>query len=223
MNAARKFDAKKGCRFSTYATWWINQAIQRGIADTSRNIRVPVAVHANILKVKKAMTEYATTHDGDLPSIEKLTEMTGLTEEKIYNAKINMTTTVSLSTPLSKEKEDDTIGDMIESPENAIESKITEMFNNDLLNRVFNSGFLSEREIQILKYRNGFYGKVYTLEEISKIYKVTRERIRQMEYVALRKIRKTFQRQHLWNLDGEDITPSMNKFLEEKEYMRKYH
>ena len=143
MNAARKFDAEKGCRFSTYATWWINQAIQRGIADTSRNIRVPVAVHGNILKVKKAMAEYATTHDGDLPSIEKLTEMTGLTEEKIYNAKINMATTVSLSTPLSKEKEDDTIGDMIESPENAIESKITEIFNNDLLNRVFTSGFLS--------------------------------------------------------------------------------
>ena len=134
-----------------------------------------------------------------------------------------MATTVSLSTPLSKEKEDDTIGDMIESPENAIESKITEMFNNDLLNRVFTSGFLSEREIQILKYRNGFYGKVYTLEEISKIYKVTRERIRQMEYVALRKIRKTLQRQHLWNLDGEDITSPMNKFVEDKEYMRKYH
>lgn len=223
MNAARRFDAKKGCRFSTYATWWINQAIQRGIADTSRNIRVPVAVHANILKVKKAMNEYSFSHDGDLPSMEQLIEMTGLTEEKIYNAKLNMNATISLSTPLSQEKEDDTLGDMIESPENAIEEKINTMFNNDLLSRVFESGYLSQREIEILKYRNGFYGKIYTLQEISKIYHVTRERIRQMEYVALRKIRKTIQNKHLWDMDGNEIVSPAKKFFEEKEYMRKYN
>lgn len=222
MNAARKFDAKKGCRFSTYATWWINQAIQRGIADTSRNIRVPVQVHANILKVKKAMNEYAFAHDGELPTMEQLIELTGLTEEKIYNAKLNMVPIVSLSTPLSLEKEDDTLGDMIESPENAIDEQINTMFNNDLLERIFNSGYLSEREIQVLKYRNGFYGKVYTLQEISKIYKVTRERIRQMEYVALRKIRKTIQNKHLWNLDGETVLTPSEKFQEDKEYMRRY-
>ncbi len=222
MNAARKFDAKKDCRFSTYATWWINQAIQRGIADTSRNIRVPVQVHANILKIKKAMNDYAFTHFGDLPTTEQLVELTGLTEEKIYHAKLNMNTTISLSTPLSKEKEDDTIGDMIESSENAIEERINEMFNNDLLDRIFNSGYLSQREIEILKYRNGFYGKIYTLQEISQIYKVTRERIRQMEYVALRKIRKTIQNRHLWNLDGEDVVAPVAKFSDEKIYMRKY-
>ena len=210
------------CRFSTYATWWINQAIQRGIADTSRNIRVPVQVHANILKIKKAMNDYAFTHFGDLPTTEQLVELTGLTEEKIYHAKLNMNTTISLSTPLSKEKEDDTIGDMIESSENAIEERINEMFNNDLLDRIFNSGYLSEREIEILKYRNGFYGKIYTLQEISQIYKVTRERIRQMEYVALRKIRKTIQNRHLWNLDGEDVVAPVAKLSDEKIYMRKY-
>ena len=222
MNAARKFDANKGCRFSTYATWWINQAIQRGIADTSRNIRVPVQVHSNILKVKKAMHDYAFSHDGDLPTMEQLVELTGLTEEKIYNAKLNMATTVSLSTPLSQEKEDDTLGDMIESPENAIESKINEMFNNDLLDRVFNSGYLTPREIEILKYRNGFYGKVYTLQEISKMFNVTRERIRQMEYAALRKIRKTIQNRHLWNLEGETVVSPMASLSDGKEYMRKY-
>lgn len=223
MNAARRFDAKKGCRFSTYATWWINQSIQRGIADTSRNIRVPVAAYANILKVKKAMNEYSFSHDGDLPSMEQLIEMTGLTEEKIYNAKLNMSATVSLSTPLSQEKEDDTLGDMIESPENAIEEKINTMFNNDLLSRVFESGYLSQREIEILKYRNGFYGKIYTLQEISKIYHVTRERIRQMEYVALKKMRKTIQNKHLWDMEGNEMLSPAQKFLEEKEYMRKYH
>lgn len=222
MNAARKFDANKGCRFSTYATWWINQAITRGIADTGRNIRVPVQVHANILKVKKAMHDYSFAHDGDLPTMEQLIELTGLTEEKIYNAKINMSTTLSLSTPLSQEKDDDTLGDMIESPENSIENKINEMFNNDLLNRVFSSGYLSEKEIEILKYRNGFYGKVYTLQEIADIYKVTRERIRQMEYAALRKIRKTIQNKHLWDLDGDQVNSPMQSTLDEKVYMRKY-
>lgn len=206
MNAARKFDVKKGCRFSTYATWWINQAIQRGMSETSRNIRVPVQVHANILKVKKAMNNFAFTNNGETPTMEQLIEMTGLTEEKIYNAQINMSSTVSLSTPLSQEKEDDTLGDMIESTNNDIEDRVNDMFNTDLINRIFESGYFSEREIEILKLRNGFYsGKIYTLQEISVMYHVTRERIRQMESVALRKARKAVQNKHLWDLDGEQV------------------
>ena len=97
------------------------------------------------------------------------------------------------------------------------------MFNNDLLSRVFESGYLSQREIEILKYRNGFYGKIYTLQEISKIYHVTRERIRQMEYVALRKMRKTIQNKHLWDMEGNEMVSPAQKFFEEKEYMRKYN
>ena len=206
MNAARKFDVKKGCRFSTYATWWINQAIQRGMSETSRNIRVPVQVHANILKVKKAMNNYAFANNGETPTMEQLIEMTGLTEEKIYNAQINMSSTVSLSTPLSQEKEDDTLGDMIESTNNDIEDRVNDMFNTDLINRIFESGYFSEKEIEILKLRNGFYGgKIYTLQEISVVYHVTRERIRQMESVALRKARKAVQNKHLWDLDGEQV------------------
>lgn len=206
MNAARKFDVKKGCRFSTYATWWINQAIQRGMSETSRNIRVPVQVYANILKVKKAMNNYAFANNGETPTMEQLIEITGLTEEKIYNAQINMSSTVSLSTPLSQEKEDDTLGDMIENTNNDIEDRVNDMFNTDLVNRIFESGYFSEREIEILKLRNGFYGgKIYTLQEISVMYHVTRERIRQMESVAFRKARKAVQNKHLWDLTGKPV------------------
>lgn len=203
--AANKFDISKECRFSTYATWWIRQTIQRGVADTSRPVRLPVVVHDNILKVKRVINEYEIEHDGARPSNEMISELSGLTLEKVENAILNMGSVISLSTPLSSEEPDDTIGDMIEDTKNEVDDISNKIFMNDLVSAIINSGMLKEKEIEVLKYRFGFYGKVYTLEEISPIFKVTRERIRQVESSALRKARKVVRDLDIGSMTGDEV------------------
>lgn len=214
ITAANKFDIKKECRFTTYATWWIKQAIQRGIADTSRAVRLPVQVHETIIKIKKVINDYEIEHEGKTPTDEELSKITGLSIDRIENAKTNMAMSISLSTPLQAEEPDETIGDMIEDVRNNTEEKFNEMFMKTIIYKIIDSKFLSDKEKEVLKYRYGFYGKVYTLEEISPIFKVTRERVRQIESAALRKARKIVKDLDIRNLSGEQF-PKQIETIEE--------
>ena len=192
--AARKFDVNRGCRFSTYATWWIKQAIKRGISDTSRTIRIPVHLHENIIKVKKAIAVYTVEHNGEFPSDEMISQMTCIPVDKVVTAINNMDLTISLSTPIGgsgDEVNDTFLGDMIEDVNSSIDLDTHMMYLEEFFEAFELSGYISEKEKEILKYRFGFYdSKEYTLEEVGQMFGVTRERIRQIQKKALTKIKR---------------------------------
>ena len=204
ITAARKFDADKGCRFSTYATWWIKQAMKRGIADQSRTIRIPVHVHELILKIKKQTAIYSSTHFGICPTDEMLAEMLDTTVEKITSAKQCMEEVVSLSSPIGSDEKGDTLGDMIEDVNCSLDTDLNQVYMKELTTSLFNSPRLTEKEKEVVRYRFGFYGKSYTLEEIGRIYGITRERVRQIEKKALFKMRSSANRSYSMRLYERD-------------------
>ena len=191
--AANKFDINKGCRFSTYATWWIKQTIKRSLATNSRNIRIPVHIHENIIKVKKAISTYLLEHNGEFPNDEVISQMTSIPVDKVIVARANMEPIVSLDTPVgdpSDHTNDTFLGDMIEDPNSSMDYNAHLMYLEEFLEAFESSGYISDKEKEILKYRFGFYDcREYTLEEVGQIFGVTRERIRQIEAKALRKLR----------------------------------
>jgi RNA polymerase primary sigma factor len=213
MKAVEKYEYRRGYKFSTYATWWIRQAITRSIADQARTIRIPVHMIETMSKLRN-VTKKLVQAKGREPSVEEVAEATGISVVEAKRVIKISKHPISLDRPIG-ESDDSYFGDFIEdeSAESPVQAAGHEMLK-ERIDDVLSTLTFREREIVKLRYGIGD-GYTYTLEEVGRIFRVTRERVRQIEAKAVRKLRHPVRARQLASfLDGVILPDDAEAVLE---------
>jgi RNA polymerase primary sigma factor len=207
MRAVDKFECDRGYKFSTYATWWIRQAITRAIADQSRTIRVPVHMIETMSKVRSASRRLLQDR-GFEPSVEETANAAGLSIDETHCVLQMTRQPLSLDQPVG-DHDDSYFGEFLEDYRE--EDPLYEMNQDSLKNRIADVlGALNYREREIIRLRYGLAdGYTYTLEEVGKIFSVTRERVRQIEAKAVRKLQHPVRSRKLMGFLDRPLHPSV--------------